>query len=121
MSSGSKFRSLFVWLTVYWAVQHYFPGLEVNSITRGHKVSHHLYSVKSIAENQWSEPEKPLLGLPAVKSGRGRGVQFCGLLEELFVLVNKVPLHLRHLGHDLLSAQSGDLGFSFPLCFVFVS
>lgn len=59
--------------------------------------------------------------LPVVKHSRGRGIQLQRLLKELFVLVNEVSLHLGHLGHDLLPAQSGDLSLPLPLSFVLVS
>ena len=61
-------------------------------------------------------------GLPAVGSTDSRRFQLLQtLLEKFFVLVDEVFLHLGHLSHDLLSAETSHLCLPLPLCLVSVS
>lgn len=60
-------------------------------------------------------------GVPVLCSRCGRLQLLHALLEKLFVLVDEVSLHLRHLGHDLLPAEASHLGLPLPLRLVFVS
>ena len=60
--------------------------------------------------------------VPVLGSSRCRGLQFLQtLLEEFFVLVDEMFLHLRHLSHDLLPPEPSHLRLPLPLRLVFVS
>lgn len=59
---------------------------------------------------------------PGTRSSRCRGLQLLQtLLEQFFVLVDEVLLHLWHLSHDLLSPQSSHFCLSLPLRLVLIS
>lgn len=60
--------------------------------------------------------------VPGTRSSRCGGLQLLEtLLEQFFVLVDEVFLHLRHLSHDLFSPESSHFCLSLPLRLVFVS
>lgn len=60
--------------------------------------------------------------VPVLQRGRGRCLQLLqALLEELLVLVDEVPLHLRHLRHDLLPAQPSHLRLPLALRLVLIA
>lgn len=59
--------------------------------------------------------------VPVLQSGGGGGVELVqALLEQLFVLVDEVSLHLWHLSHDLLPPEPRHLCFPLPLRLIFI-
>lgn len=60
--------------------------------------------------------------VPVLGGSRCRGLQLLQtLLEEFFVFVDEMFLHLRHLSHDLLPPEPSHLRLPLPLRLVFVS
>lgn len=59
--------------------------------------------------------------VPVLQWGGGRGVELLqALLEQLFVLVDEMSLHLWHLSHDLLPPEPRHLRFPLPLRLILV-